>query len=1112
MVHIKKLVIENFKSFGGKNEIKFLDKLNLIIGPNGSGKSNISEAISFVLGRMSKKGLRTEKLSHLVFNGGKSGKPADYAQVKLLFSNEDRIFPLEEDLIEVARRINKDGQSEYRINGKKATRVEVINLLDYVGLSPDGFNMIMQGNIAKFVDMSSVERGQIIEGISGISTYEDKKEKALKELEKVNEKIKETNILLKERLKHLEELKKEKKQAEKFQNTKEQLQLFKGRLVFKRLTDKKEEQKSVEEKMEKLREKIRTNTQNITDYDKRIKLLQEEIKSLNQVLGASGAEKKKELDNKIISIKEENNALEANIKSHNNEIKRIKDRDAQITKNLFDYDKEVEKLESDIKKYDEEIKKLNNELKELRDNSSSQKEVNYFDLKARVNEIKEALLDLRNQEDSLIKKQESFKNYKDYQEDLVNKNSLMNNILSKLEQEMSINSDLALRLENAANKLDTLKMKVERLETQKSMVFQKAGSGLKELMQQNLQGIEGTVSQLCKVNEKYELPIRVAAGRRLLNVVVNNEDTAKKAINFLRENKLGVITFLPLNKIRAVSQQTGYRTINGVIDYLINLIDFNNRYKNIFEYIFQDTLLVENLDVAKKVGVGNVRMVTLQGDLIEKSGAITGGFRREDSSSVKISGKSNDDELNEVQAEISKIKTIYEKLKATKAENDNNIISLREKRASLTTEIKNLNMLIEDLNNKSKGFDVKLLEKIKKEVEALSDELVGKEVNLQKYEKTFNMEDFEKTKIAINDLEAKLNSVNINKGIKSSRIKQLVERELVDLKKIKEDLNKQAQEFEKEIKDYEKKLEINNNQLKVYEKEEKSFEDKLQANYKKKDKLEEELNGLKLKVEEKKIHINDDESKINDMKLLIAEIVSKIEGLELKFEEYKNLDIKEVRKPVKELEHEIFLLEKKLETFGNVNLKALDVFKVVEEEFNEVKEKMDKLEEENNSILNTMREIETKKTATFMETFKEIQDNFERIFGILSPGGIANLIIEDPENPIEGGIDIKARPKGKKFLTLKSMSGGEKTLTALSFIFALQEYDPAPFYILDEVDAALDKENATRFGKLCKQYSEKAQFLTISHNDNVISEADYLYGISMNPDGVSKVITLKLPE
>jgi len=300
--------------------------------------------------------------------------------------------------------------------------------------------------------------------------------------------------------------------------------------------------------------------------------------------------------------------------------------------------------------------------------------------------------------------------------------------------------------------------------------------------------------------------------------------------------------------------------------------------------------------------------------------------------------------------------------------------------------------------------------------------------------------------------------------------------------------------------------------LAVYEKEEGKFEDKLKNNYEKKEKSEQERNNLKLKIEELKLHINDDEEKVNNSKLLLAEIKGKIEGLEFRFKEYEDLKIESVNKNVKDLEHEIFLLEKKLETFGNVNLKALDVFKTVEEEFNNVREKMDLLEEENLSIVKTMEDIEAKKQSTFLETFREIQANFERIFGILSPGGTANLIIEDETNPIQGGIDIKARPKGKKILTLKSMSGGEKTLTALSFIFALQEYDPAPFYIMDEVDASLDKENATRFGQLCKQYSEKTQLIIISHNDNVISEADYLYGTSMNPDGVSKIITLKLPE
>lgn len=1111
MVHIKKLVLENFKSFGGKTEIKFMDKLNLIIGPNGSGKSNISEAISFVLGRMSKKGLRTEKLAHLIFNGGKKGKPANYAKVEMVFSNEDNIFPLEDDFVEISRRIDNEGKGDYRINGKKSTRTEIINLLDYVGLSPDGFNMIMQGNIAKFVDMSSTERSLILEKISGIATYEEKKEKAIKELDKVKEKIKETNILLKERQKHLDELKKEKKLAEKFQSTKEQLHYTKGKLMFKKLDNKNKELEGVYEKINKLKDKILKNTKFITETETKIKSVEDEIKGLNEVLGRSGAEKKQELEEKISELKDENNRLEANIKSHKNEIKRIKDRDAQITKNILDYEKEINKLEIDLKKYDSEIKELNNNLRKLRDDSSNEKEVNYFDLKARVNELKESLLDKRSEEDELIRKQESFTNYKDLQEELVRKEDLMNKVLEKIEQEMNQNSDLAVKLESVNSKIDDLKRKLERLNTKKNITLERGGYGLKALMKEGVNGVEGTVNQLCKVNEKYELPMRVAMGGRLLNVVVNNESTANECINFLRINKLGVITFLPLTTIKGYNLPSGLRTVEGVIDFAINLLDFNNRYKNIFEYILRDTLIVRDLNVAKKIGIGRVRMVTLDGDLINKSGAITGGYRKK-SGVLGLSSKSSDEKIESVKEELGKYENVKNHVLNNKNENDNNIMSLREKRASLDTEIKNLKMLIDDLNSKSKGFDVKRLEKLREDIDDLSAELMIKEKSIQKYEKTFNVENFEETKKLINEYETKLNSLSVNKGIKKSRLKQLSEKETVELKKIKQDLNKQLTDFEDEVKSFQKTLENNNSQLKVFEKEEDSFNDKLKKNYEKRDKFEDKKNNYKLKVEEKRIHVKDDEEKINNLNVLAAEIKSKIEGLILRFEEYKSLEIKQVRNNIKDLEHEIFLLEKKLETFGNVNLKALDVFKIVEEEFNTVKEKMDLLEEENNTIIQTMEEIEKKKVSTFIETFKEVQANFERIFSILSPGGIANLIIEDRENPLEGGIDIKARPKGKKMLTLKSMSGGEKTLTALSFIFALQEYDPAPFYILDEVDAALDKENASRFGRLCRQYSEKAQFLTISHNDNVISEADYLYGITMNPNGVSKIVTLKLPE
>jgi chromosome segregation protein len=1109
MIKIKKIVLENFKSFGGRVEIKFMDKLNLIIGPNGSGKSNVSEAISFVLGIMSKKGLRTEKLSHLIFNGGKNGKPANSASVKIFFSNEDKIFPVEEDFVEISRKVSADGNSDYMINGKKTTRTEILNLLDYAGIDPDGFNMVMQGTIAKFVDMSSMERAEIIKNISGISTYEEKKEKALKELEQVNGKVKETNILLKERQKHLDELRKEKRVAEQFKSTKDELRETKGRLVFKNLDIKKNELDDISKKANELQEKVIIKTKEISEYSLNIKKLEENINEINKNLGIGGAEKKKELDDKIKIIKDEINLLETNLKSHSNEIGRIKNRDAQVSINIIEFEKESQKIKIDIENYKIDIEKINNELKKYKTDSSSNKEISYFEVKSRINELKEQFVEKKSKKDELANKSDDLNRLKESQEELISKNSLLESVYEKLEAEMNSNSDLALKLEQAGNKVNDLKTRIERLNIKNDMAMHTSGRGLKELINAKISGVYGTLASLCKADSRYELPIRVAMASKLMNIVVKDEDVANKCIDFLRSNKLGVITFLPLTKIKGSELPKGFRVFEGVVDFAINLLDFDSKYKNIFEYALRDTLIVNDIDCAKNVGIGTARMVTLSGDLIEKSGSITGGYRAQ-KPTASISKNSGNESAEALNLELNKIENIKSRLSMSKTDNDNNIISLREKRASLETEINGLNKIIENLAVKCRGFDGKMLERLGNEMEALSDELTIKQEQAKDYEKTFNPDTFEKTKKIIGEFESKLNSLNINKGIKSSRLRQLEEKEIIALNDIKKDLQKQIKTFETELADFKNKIISNEKQLEIYLTEEQGFEKKLRENYNKRDELENSLKDAKLKTEENKIYIKDYEDKINNYRLLMAEIKGKIEGLEIQLNDYKDLDLKLPRKEPNELEHEIFMLEKRLEQFGNVNLKALDAFKIIEGEYQEVKDKMDLLEKESNNITNAMNEIEQKKNSTFMETFKEIEGNFERIFSIMSPGGIANLILEDMANPIEGGVDIKARPKGKKFLTLKSMSGGEKTITALSFIFAIQEYTPAPFYIMDEVEAALDKENATLFAKLCKQYSEKAQFIVISHNDNVISEADYLYGVSMDTNGISKIITLKL--
>ncbi len=1112
MVQIKSLLLENFKSFGGKRTIKFMNGLNMIIGPNGSGKSNVAEAISFVLGRMSKKALRTERLSHVIFNGGKKGKPADYSTVKLVFSNEEKIFPVEDEYVEIGRKVNKDGHSNYYLNGKKTTRTNIINVLDYAGLEPDGFNMIMQGKIAELVDMSPDERREIIEQISGIATYEEKKEKAEKEMNKVKEKIKETRILLKEREKHLKELKKEKKKAEKYRNTKKEIKRTKARLILKKMKETEERLEKTEENIKKNKEDVKKYREKININNNRLKEIEEKISFLNQNLGAKGAEKQKKLQKKIIEIKNEINSYKNSLESHKNEIERIERRKSNIHNNLEEAEKQVSNIQKEIEEYDEKIKNKREKIKDIKKQASSSKEINYFDLKERINILKDELVDLRSEDKDMITQQENFRNYKDNMENIVHKKNLLNKIEEKLEQKMEINSSIAIKVERAEEKVNTMRRKIERLKTRKYMRSKAMGKSVKAILNKGFDGVHGTVIQLGNAsNEKYDTALRVGAGSRLKNIVVDNENTAEECINFLRKNKLGVATLLPINKIRGFDNfRKELITIDGVIDFAVNLIDFNHEYKKIFNYIYRDTLVVKDMNAAKRVGIGRVRMVTLEGDLISTSGAISGGYRRKKSSlsmNVDINKR-----IDYFKKKKDKNSEIYEKLVNQKNENDRLIMKYREERASLKSDVRNLEILGEEYKTKSEGFDAKKLSKVRDRIEELSDELNKKRKEVSEFEKTFNMKTFEEKKLEVNKLEEELNELKVDRGIKKSHLNNIIKKDITRLKKITGELDKEKEKFVEEIEKIKNKIKNSEEQLKTYEKEEKSFEKKLSDNYKERDKLEEERRKLETTNEKLRVNIKDDEEKNNNLKLLIAEIKSKIEGFRMRYEPYEHLDVKEPRKSVKELEEKIFLLEKKLEKFGNVNLKALDVFKNVEEEYNKIRDKMNRLEEENNAIIETIKEIEKKKTNTFMETFNEIRNNFERIFGILSPGGIANMIIENEEEPLKGGIDIKARPRGKKFLTLKSMSGGEKTITALSLIFAIQEYSPAPFYIFDEVDAALDKENATKFAELCDQYGDKAQLLLISHNDNVVSVADYLYGVSMKPSGVSKIVSLKLPE
>jgi chromosome segregation protein len=824
MVRIEKLEMQNFKSFARKTIVTFPGNFLVICGPNASGKSNILDAICFVLGRISAKSLRAHRMLEMIFHGSKSKPPAEFAKVSIYFDNSDKVFPVDEEKICITRRINRKGISNYKLNGKTVTRETILEILRPARIRPDGHNIILQGDVTNVIEMSPLERREIIDEISGIKEFDEKKKKAENELLTVEERLKEASIILNERRSNLERLEMEMKAAKKYQKLTEELDKLRASLAKQKLREAEEAMKKLDEKVKKIQEE---------DFDEKIESVNREIESVER----------------------------------------------------------------------------------------------------RMNEIDKRLLD-RSRDIAIIKEAERIRAEINRKKDRIDFN--------KIEIE---------RLENLIKRLEVLKQR----EFEGSL-----SKAVQEVLKLGWAGIYGTIASLSKVPREYQIAIEVAAGPHLQDIVVSNEDVAIECVKYLKKNRIGRATFLPLDKIRERDNAHLKKFLKeeGVIGIAIDLIKFNKKYYKAFSFVFGDTLIVKNIDVAKKIGIGKTRFVTLDGDLIERSGVIVGGH---------FIGK----------------KVFFEKEEIEK---------YKERKKKIEKEL-------EDLK--------KEISKLQKELEYITAE------------------------------------------------EKLESKELLKLQEERKYLEKRYEELKKRIRE-------------LIERKESSRE------------------------------------RINNLRIKKARLEAELENLKSEFQNYKMKETYNI--PPRLIEKRIKETISAIDALGPINMKALEEYEKQKVLYDDLKGKVDKLTEERNKILEIIAEIEGKRKETFMKTLEGIREQFKIVFRDLT-GGDADLRLS---GGLDSGLLIEASPGGKKLLNIDAMSGGEKTLTALAFLFAIQRYKPAPFYILDEVDAALDKRNTKKIVELIKKYSSDSQFIVISHNDITIQEADCVYGVSME-DGESKIVGIKMP-
>ena len=1162
MTIIKRLVMKGFKSFANKTEMVFSNGYNCILGPNGSGKSNVLDAVCFVLGKGSSKAIRAEKSENLIYNGGKKLSPAKEGEVSIFFDNSQKEFSVDSNEVKITRKVRKGGQSIYMINDKRVTRQEILELLFQAKINPDGYNIILQGDITRFVEMSPVERRETIENVIGISEYEKKKAKAINELEKVDGKLSEAEIILTERRTYLNELKKERDEALKYKDVNDRKREYSAALLKLQINRKKSEIEKKEKDKDRLEREIKSIEEKLGKLREMAESYKKEIKEISEKIKSSGEGDQAKLHKEIEDLRVHIGTNKSRLASIEQELLKLDSRKTQLNNSLLEIDEKINKLHEEknnlmIKKQqlEKEIKNVQEKLSELRKKqgldeiSSFEKEIEGIEseadeLQKQVQELRERQQESMREKDKaeyqlstinerMAKIRKISKDKSDALKGVKEKKVLFKHLALELSNAINKESEKASQLANAREKLFSIKEKLEKLKVKSASIKDSAGMNIavRSIIENKsrFKGVYDTIANLGSVQSAYQLALETAAGQRVNAIVVENDRVAAQCISYLKKSRLGSATFLPLNKIKRKSIDISDEELKkeGVIGKALDLIKFDKRFLNAFSFVFGDTLVVDNIKSAVRMGIGRFRMCTLEGDITEKSGAMQGGFRHKKRGSFREGDV--EEEIAELEEQVASYETLVSSLATEKEGLTLKIEELRKEKAEVEGEIikteKSLHIEDDDLTASKKveeGLTKRVAEldseisKISSDISEINKKLAGLKIRKQELRQSVNsMRD--PSKLAelntfeqrLDELRGELNRAEAQEKSIDTMIETILLPEKEKTVKILKQHEKEKKDFNEEIQSIRERIKLQEGKLKEKEKSEKALYSQFKDFFDKRDRINETLQKKEANIIREEEHIRSAEMRINALNLEIARLKAEVAGTEEEYKAYKDVVIK-TKLGEDELKRSLKEMERKLAGLGAVNMRALDIYDKIEKEYASLMEKKKKLIEEKGEVVRMINEIETRKKEIFLQVFEVMNENFKRVFSNLTMKGKAFLILENPKQPFEGGVRIKAKFGSNKEMDIRSLSGGEKTLTALAFIYAIQEYDPASFYVFDEVDAALDKRNSEMLAKLVRKYSEKAQYIVISHNDALISEADNLYGVSMNADGISKVVSLKI--
>ena len=1181
-MYLKSIEVQGFKSFANRLVFEFHNGITGIVGPNGSGKSNIGDAVRWVLGEQSAKQLRGGKMEDVIFAGTELRKPVSYASVAITIDNSDHALPVDFDQVTITRKVFRSGESEYLMNGS-ACRLRDINELFYdTGIGKEGYSIIGQGQIDRILSGKPEERRELFDEAAGIVKFKRRKAAAQKKLDDESRNLVRVNDILAELEKQVGPLEHQAEKAKEYLKLKEELKKNDVNLFLIESDEFKEELAKVnetfsiadaelkaakaefeksgaeyeanEERLSCLNHTIEENSSiaNQAEIDKnrlssQIELLNEQIKS---VLASD-----EQLNKRLDSIKER-------LLDSDEEKKRLISERFKLTDRLDEMKAECEEADNIVKSLTESIAELEENVENGKDDvidnlnergqikAKLQRNVTLLEqVNIRKSELTRKLINCKSEEDTQKQNLDSLKKQlSDVREDI----SSINEKLSDREKNQLLIRDTINKYNTDINNLNRIVMgESSRLESLKNITerYDGYGSSIRKVMEQKEKnkGIIGVVADIIKTKKQYETAIETALGGTIQNIVTDNEETAKGLIAFLKQNKFGRATFLPLSAIsgRDIKVDNTLTSEKGAIGFANQLIECDSEFYELARYLLGRILVVDNIDNALAIARRHnhsVRIVTLEGDMLSPGGSMSGGAfknssnllgRRREIEELETSVAGNEKKLKSLETELSNAR---DKLSVVRNELEQLKTELQEKQLAENTSSMNLEAAErkqEELNRaytnskrESEEIEVSVLQ-INAEIDACKIALAESERHDKELTDKINSDNAKieqnKAELAARQAEAEKRHIELaNFSQQDTFAEENIKRVLREISR----LNEEADEIKDSLGSADDEIrEKKENIAKIGETiaaaeakiaeyagitaKEREERDKVQEKQRELFIRREEISGRINTLDKECLRISSRIEKIETMRderidyMWNEYELTLIRAAELRDESLNNSDV---------LRKSITVLKADIKKLGDVNVNAIEDYKEISERYIFLKTQHDDLITARDTLIKVIDELDTGMRTQFIEKFQEIKVEFDKVFKELFGGGRGTLELEEDVDILEAGIKIISQPPGKKLQNMMQLSGGEKALTAISLLFAIQNLKPSPFCLLDEIEAALDDSNVVRYAKYLHKLTKNTQFIVITHRRGTMAAADRLYGITMQEKGVSTLVSVDLIE